>query len=169
MRGKINVALTMNVGYNNVKTVNMQALLKIKNPEFNGTNYGVLEIDPKHQVKPNTATILALSQGKTFKLDEKKKSDKIILENVPAEYIKGKREDGTEYFAILCNLNKSTTRPMMKIFYLNDSEHDAALDFGTLYEFTEGKSIDEETVDTVEEDIVEQSLLLAINEKYKFL
>ena len=152
MRGKINVALTMNVGFNGDKSVKMQALLKLRNPEFEGTNYGVLEIDPKHQVKPNTATILGLTQGKVFKLDEKKKSDKIILENVPCEYIKGKREDGTEYLAILCNLNKSTTRPMMRIFYLNDSERNAALDFGTLYEFSEGKSIDEETVDTVEED-----------------
>ena len=152
MRGKINIALTMNVGFNGDKSVKMQALLKIKHPEFEGTNYGVLEISPKHQVKPNTATILGLTQGKVFKLDDKKKSDKITLENVPCEYIKGKREDGTEYLAILANLNKSTTRPMMRIFYLNDSERDAVYDFGSLYEFTEGKQIDEETVDTPEED-----------------
>lgn len=148
MRGKINVSLVMSEGFNKTKTVTMKALLKIKNPEFDGTNYGVMEIDPKHQVKPNTAVSLGLSQGKVFKLDDKKKSDRIVLTDVPAEFIKGTNPDGEEYMAILCNLNKSKTKPMMRIFYLDYSSREAVHDYGSLYEFTEGKQIDEETVDT---------------------
>ena len=152
MHGKINVAITMNLGFNFEKSVNMKALLKVKNPEFEGTNYGVMEIVPKHPIKPNTAVSLALSQGKVFKVDEKKKSDRIILTDVPCEYIKGKRDDGTEYLAVLCNLNKSSKKPMMRIFYLDYPTTEAVNDYGALYEFTEGKVFDEETVDTLEED-----------------
>jgi hypothetical protein len=152
MKGKINVSLVLNEGYNNTKSVQMKALLKIKNPQFEGTNYGVMEIDPKHQVKPNTAVSLGLSQGKVFKLDDKKRSDRIILTDVPAEFIKGTNPEGEEYMAILCNLNKSKTKPMMRIFYLDYSSMEAVKDYGSLYEFTEGKQIDEETVDTPEED-----------------
>ena len=93
MKGKIQIQLTMNEGFNGEKTVKMQALLKINNPQFKGTNYGIVELDPKHQLKPNTATILALSQGKVFKIEGKKKSDRITLDNVSAEFIKGTRED----------------------------------------------------------------------------
>ena len=149
MKGKIQIQLTMNEGFNGEKTVKMQALLKINNPQFKGTNYGIVELDPKHQLKPNTASILALSQGKTFKIEGKKKSDRIVLDNVEAEFIKGSREDGSEYMAVLCNLNNSKTSPMMRIFYLDKPVINAVNDYGTPYKFTEGeRHIDEETVDT---------------------
>ena len=152
MRGKINIALTMNVGFNGDKSVKMQALLKINNPQFKGTNYGIVELDPKHQLKPNTATILALSQGKVFKIEGKKKSDRITLDNVSAEFIKGTREDGSEYMAVLCNLNNSKDSPMMRIFYLDKPVINAVNTYGSPYEFTEGeRHIDEDEIDTPDE------------------
>ena len=149
MKSKIKIQLVMNVGFNDEKTVKMNCLFKINNPVFKGTNYGVVELEPKHQVKPNTATILALSQGKTFNLEGKKKSDKVILENVEAEFIKGTRTDGSEYMAVLCNLNNSKTRPMMRIFYLDTPVINAIKDYGCPYEFEmRERQIDDESVDT---------------------
>ena len=152
MKGKIQVQLVMGVGFNDDKTVRMQALLKINNPAFKGTNYGIVELEPKHQLKPNTATILALSQGKTFKIEGKKKSDRITLDNVSAEFIKGTREDGSEYMAVLCNLNNSKDSPMMRIFYLDKPVINAVNTYGSPYEFTEGeRHIDEDEIDTPDE------------------
>lgn len=152
MKGKIQIQLTMNEGFNGEKTVKMQALLKINNPQFKGTSYGIVELDPKHQLKPNTATILALSQGKVFKIEGKKKSDRVILDNVQAEFIKGSREDGSEYMAVLCNLNNSKDSPMMRIFYLDKPVINAVNTYGCPYEFTEGeRHIDEDEVDTPDE------------------
>lgn len=152
MKGTIQVQLVMGIGFNDDKTVRMQALLKINNPAFKGTNYGIVELEPKHQLKPNTATILALSQGKIFKIEGKKKSDKVILDNVEADFIKGKREDGSEYMAVLCNLNNSKTKPMMRIFYLDAPVANAINEYGSPYEFTEGeRKIDEGEVDTLDD------------------
>ena len=152
MKGKIQIQLTMNEGFNGEKTVKMQALLKINNPQFKGTSYGIVELDPKHQLKPNTATILALSQGKVFKIEGKKKSDRITLDNVSAEFIKGTREDGSEYMAVLCNLNNSKDSPMMRIFYLDKPVINAVNTYGSPYEFTEGeRHIDEDEIDTPDE------------------
>ena len=152
MKGKIQIQLTMNEGFNGEKTVKMQALLKINNPQFKGTNYGIVELDPKHQLKPNTATILALSQGKVFKIEGKKKSDRITLDNVSAEFIKGTREDGSEYMAVLCNLNNSKDSPMMRIFYLDKPVINAVNTYGSPYECTEGeRHIDEDEIDTPDE------------------
>ena len=101
MHGKINVAITMNLGFNFEKSVNMKALLKVKNPEFEGTNYGVMEIVPKHPIKPNTAVSLALSQGKVFKVEASvgqavKKGDAVvILEAMKMEIPVVAPEDGT--------------------------------------------------------------------------
>jgi hypothetical protein len=149
MKQTVKIQLVMNVGFNDEKSCKMHCLLKINNPAFKGTNYGVVELEPKHQLKPNTATILALSQGKIFNLEGKKKSDKVVLDNINAEFVKGHRTDGSEYYAVLCNLNNSKTRPMMRIFYLDDPVINAVKDYGCPYEFVMRENqIDADEVDT---------------------
>lgn len=79
---------------------------------------------------------------------------KITLENLKCEYIKGKRTDGSEYYAVLVNLNGKTGEDaMMKIFYLDEQQVRSIKDFKTEYEFIESQTeLPEEEDEETEED-----------------
>lgn len=136
----INVILTAAENrFTNQKEVKMDALLRVKNPAFQSAGYGIMEIKASHNPKYSTAQYLCMLYGKILTVDTK--PVKITLENLPCEYIKGKRTDGTDYYAVLVNLNGKTGEDaMMRIFYLDEQQIRSIKDFKSEYEFIESQT-----------------------------
>ena len=149
----VNVVLTASENrFNNQKEVKMAALVRVRNTAFQGSTYGILEVPAYHNPKYSTAQYLSMLYGKT--LNYENKTVKITLENLPCEYIKGKRKDGTDYYAVLVNLNGKTGEDaMMRIFYLDSQQVRIVNDFKPEFEFIESEyeEADEEE-DTEEEE-----------------
>lgn len=150
MKGKINVNLILNVNqFTQEKSVKMVAKLKILNPAFEGSEYGEMELKPKHQITYPTAQYLLFGEGKKFDLREK--CPLVELRNRDCEFIKGKKKDGSEFYAVLVNLAKPGKEEMIRIFYLRYMDIKSVKEYGTLYEFTE----DERNVDNLDTDDVD--------------
>lgn len=122
--------------FTNQKEVKMDALVRVKNPAFQNAGYGIMEVSARHNPKYSTAQYLCMLYGKPLNLENK--SVKVTLENLPCEYIKGKRQDGSEYYAVLVNLNgKKDEDAMMRIFYLDEQQIRSIKDFKSEFEFVE--------------------------------
>ena len=139
--------------FTNKKEVKMDALVRVKNPAFQSAGYGVMEVAARHNPKYSTAQHLCLLYGKPLNVENK--AIKITLDNLPCEYIKGKRTDGRDYYAVLVNLNgKQGEDAMMRIFYLDPQQIRSIQDFKPEYEFIESTRDlpEEEEEETEEED-----------------
>jgi len=148
MKGKIDVEVRLNINaFTQEKRVSMFAKVKVLNSAFDGTSYGEIEVKPKHEISFSTANYLAMATGKKF--DLRAKCPMVVLTNREAEFIKGVRTDGTEYYAVLVNLAEKDKEPMMRMFYLKYMDAKSVKEFGSLYEFTTDTR-DIEALDTPE-------------------
>lgn len=138
--------------FTNQKEVKMDALVRVKNPAFQNAGYGIMEVAARHHPKYSTAQYLCMLYGKPLNLENK--SVKVTLENLPCEYIKGKRQDGSEYYAVLVNLNgKKDEDAMMRIFYLDEQQIRSIKDFKPEFEFVEStEELPQEEEDESEEE-----------------
>jgi len=108
---------------------------------------------PNH-MKRATLDYILLKQGRVIKFLENEKYKELYLEHMPAEFLKGKRTDGSAYYLIKVNMSAKEDETHIKGFFASDNVDNYMKDFVTKHVFDENeKSYDEELVD--DEDVEE--------------
>lgn len=126
-KGKIDVVFNV-TSYGSDPKVLMRAMLRKEGSNAKGaSNAGTLVLKPRHEIKKfETFQLIPANYKKLDELDqaanEAKGNIKLVIENVPAEFIHSTRQsDGSEYDAVLVNLGTEKA-PHMRVFYLSDMQ-----------------------------------------------
>lgn len=160
-KGFIDAVFTI-ANYGADARVTTRCLLRKQGSNAKGASIsGALVIKPRYEIKKfETLQLIAMNFNKLDALDEAamdpKGNIKLVIENVPAEFIHTKRKsDGTEVDMVLVNFGTEKV-PHVRSFYLSDMHSELlAKGFKPKYKFdvVEEPVIDEETDD---EDDVEE-------------
>ena len=126
----------------------------IKNPEFPQANNTFALFKPSTEVhmKKSTLDFLLLTQGKEVRFGEKDKVVEVMLENIPAEFIKGYKKTGERYYGIKANLSTEPTESHCKWFFTDDMSVKMCETFVTEHKFIESQEVLEDEENETEED-----------------
>ena len=108
---------------------------------------------PNH-MKKSTLDYLLLTQGKAIRFLENEKVKLITLDKMPAEFLKGKKENGDPYYLIKVDLSVKAGETHNRYFFADDMSALACQDFVTQHVFdVNEKKIEEEiALEETEED-----------------
>lgn len=106
----------------------------------------------KAHMRKSTLDYLLLAQGKAIAFGERDKVVTVILEDIPAEFIKGHKSDGSRYFAIKADLSNKPGETHFKWFFADAMTAQMCEEFITEHKFEESEEEPEED----EEDEVEE-------------
>lgn len=140
MKGKIDVTFTVS-NYGADPRVVTRALLRKANTIYKkGSNAGALILNPKHEIaKFETLQLIAAKYNKLAELDQllenSRGNAKLVIENMPAEFIRSKTKEGREYYVVLVNFGTEKI-PHVRGFYLSDMHVELLqTGFKPLYDF----------------------------------
>ena len=108
----------------------------------------------KAHMRKSTLDYLLLAQGKAISFGEKDKVVTVILEDIPAEFIKGHKSDGSRYFAIKADLSNKPGETHFKWFFADPMTSQMCEEFITEHKFEESEEtpVEEDDEDSDEED-----------------
>ena len=139
MFGRISVQFTLvKNSFTGDIEVKTKALLRSKASLQNfKKGYGSMFVKINHDIKLETLQFLAeVVYDKIEELDEK---NSLTINDLPAQFVKGKRKDGSVYYCILVTLGNDEY-PMVRAFYLNDMQVIRLENkFKSPYQFTESE------------------------------
>jgi len=126
----------------------------VRNPKFpQAVNTSAL-FKPNNEIHMRKATLdfLLLNQGKSIRFGEKDKVVTVTLDNIPAEFIKGYKKDGTRYFAIKADLSTTPGESHNKWFFAESMYNKLCEEFVTEHQFEESEESDEELKDDEDDE-----------------
>lgn len=130
--------------------VEMTAIEGVKNPKFEALGFTKALFTPKYQIKKSTLDFLLLNQGKSVTLKDMDRPVTVILENIPAEFIKGyKKTTGERYYSIIADLSAEPGEEHKRAFYCDGMTVKMCEKFITEHTFDEA-SYDVEAMDETE-------------------
>ena len=146
MLGKVSVQVTIAKAFGGDFDVKLRALVEDKRSVNSfGKGYGKLYVKPKHEIKFDTLQFICDVHDKYENLEE---SNSFVLSDLEANFIKGIRKDGTEYYAIQVKLGNEEV-PLYRTFYLSSMQiFTLKKRLQPVYEFTQSDKTDED-LDTV--------------------
>lgn len=108
----------------------------------------------KAHMRKSTLDYLLLAQGKVISFGEKDKVVTVILEDIPAEFIKGHKSDGSRYFAIKADLSNKPGETHFKWFFADPMTSQMCEEFITEHKFEESEEapVEEDDEDSDDED-----------------
>ena len=108
----------------------------------------------KAHMRKSTLDYLLLAQGKAITFGERDKVVTVILEDIPAEFIKGHKSDGSRYFAIKADLSNKPGETHFKWFFADPMTSQMCEEFITEHKFEESEEtpVEEDDEDSDEED-----------------
>ena len=149
MKGKCSVVFTISE-FNGDPQITVRCLVRRANSVIKkNSNNNALIVKPKYEVKrlETVQYILAL-HNKLNELDViDKATTKVRVDNLDAEFIHAKRKDSDEYYdLVVVNLGTKEV-PIMRNFYLSDTQSGliSTPGFKPEYEFTLSELVVEET------------------------
>ena len=156
MKGKCSVVFTISE-FNGDPQITARCLVRRANSVIKkNSNNNALIVKPKYEVKrlETVQYILAL-HNKLNELDAiDKATTKVRVDNLDAEFIHAKRKDSDEYYdLVVVNLGTKEV-PIMRNFYLSDTQSGLIITpgFKPEYEFTLSELVVEETDQDEETD-----------------
>lgn len=108
----------------------------------------------KAHMRKSTLDYLLLAQGKAITFGERDKVVTVILEDIPAEFIKGHKGDGSRYFAIKADLSNKPGETHFKWFFADPMTSQMCEEFITEHKFEESEEapVEEDDEDSDDED-----------------
>ena len=108
----------------------------------------------KAHMRKSTLDYLLLAQGKAITFGERDKVVTVILEDIPAEFIKGHKSDGSRYFAIKADLSNKPGETHFKWFFADPMTSQMCEEFITEHKFEESEEtpVEEDDEDSDDED-----------------
>ena len=127
----------------------------IRNPKFPQAVNTYAEFKPttKIHMRKSTLDYLLLMQGKEVRFGEKDKVMNVVLDNIPAEFIKGyKKSNNERYYAIKADLSTTPGETHIKWFFTDPMTVKMCEDFVTEHKFEESEEEPEEVVEEDDEE-----------------
>ena len=146
---------------NNFSSENkVELLIKegVRNPKFPNqpvkTYANFVPNNKNKHMKKSTLDYLLLAQGKAITFGERDKVVTVILEDIPAEFIKGHKSDGSRYFAIKADLSNKPGETHFKWFFADPMTSQMCEEFITDHKFEESEEtpVEEDDEDSDDED-----------------
>ncbi len=106
----------------------------------------------KAHMRKSTLDYLLLAQGKAISFGERDKVVTVLLEDIPAQFIKGHKKSGERYFGIKADLSNKPGETHFKWFFADAMTAQMCEEFITEHKFEESEEEPEED----EEDEVEE-------------
>lgn len=127
----------------------------VRNPKFPNqsvkTYANFVPSGKSKHMKKSTLDYLLLTQGKAINFGEKDKVVTVILEDIPAEFIKGNKKDGSRYYAIKVDLSNDPGETHCKWFFADAMTAKICEQFITEHEFIESVEVPAEDEEEIEE------------------
>lgn len=105
----------------------------------------------KAHMRKSTLDYLLLAQGKAVSFGEKDKVVTVLLEDIPAEFIKGHKKTGERYYAIKANLSNKAEETHYKWFFADAMTSQMCDEFITEHKFEESAEQPDEEEEQAEE------------------
>ena len=106
----------------------------------------------KAHMRKSTLDYLLLAQGQAISFGERDKVVTVLLEDIPAQFIKGHKKSGERYFGIKADLSNKPGETHFKWFFADAMTAQMCEEFITEHKFEESEEEPEED----EEDEVEE-------------